>query len=67
MASLPSGHKSIISLLSVIQKSHKDHIFLISSDLINLMLLPRNPFLDKKNNVAGLDLPNSFRPTKVKL
>jgi len=31
------------------------------------MLLPKNPFLDKKNNVAGLALPNSSNPINVKL
>ena len=62
-----SGHESIIFLLSVIHISHLDHISLISSLLINLMLLPRNPFLDKKKSVAGLDLPNSSNPINVKL
>jgi len=35
--------------------------------LMNLILLPRYPLLDKKNNVAGFDLPNSSKPIKVKL
>lgn len=33
----------------------------------NLMLLPKKPFFDKKNNVAGLDFPSSSKPTNVKL
>ncbi len=34
---------------------------------MNLILFPKNPFLDKKNNVAGFALPNSSQPTNVKL
>jgi hypothetical protein len=62
-----SGHTSNIFLLSVIQASQTSHNFSMSSDLANLMLSPKKPFLDKKNRVAGLDLPNSSNPTKVKL
>jgi branched-subunit amino acid permease len=34
---------------------------LISTDLTNLILLPKNPFLDKKNKVAGFDLPAALQ------
>ena len=54
-------------LLSVIQTSHLFQLFSISSLLMNLILLPKNPFLDKKNNVAGFALPNSSNPINVKL
>ena len=67
MDSLPSGHKSIIDLLSVIQTSHFDHASSIWDDLMNLMSPPKKPFLDKKNKVAGLALPSSSKPTSVKV
>jgi len=67
MATLSSGHSSNTSFLSVIQISHLFHSSLMLSLLSNFMLLPKNPFFDRKNNVAGFDLPNSSNPINVKL
>ncbi len=32
---------------------------------MNLILLPKKPFFDKKNNVPGFALPNSSKPISV--
>ena len=65
IAVLFSGTASIIFLLSVIHTSQIDQFVFISEDFINLTLFPKKPFLDRKNNVPGLDLPNSSNPTIV--
>lgn len=45
---------------------HFCHSSYISEDLINLILLPINPFFDRKNNVDGFALANSSIPITVK-
>jgi len=65
MTFLPLGQESITLLLSVIHKSHSSQSLSISDDIVNLILLPINPFFERKNNDEGFDLPNSSKPTKV--
>lgn len=54
-----------MSLLSVIHISQFFHSFLMLSVVINFILLPKNPFFDKKNKVDGFDLPYSSKPINV--